>query len=30
MQTQFDMWQAQTKLHDELKKMKPLLYLPEA
>jgi addiction module HigA family antidote len=29
MQTQFDMWQAQTKLHDELKKMKPLRYLPE-
>lgn len=29
MQTKFDMWQAQAKLHDELKKMKPLRYFSE-
>jgi addiction module HigA family antidote len=27
MQTQFDLWQAQEKLHDELNKMKPLNYV---
>lgn len=29
MQTQFDLWQAQDKLHNELNKMKPLNYVAE-
>lgn len=29
MQSQFDMWQAQDKLHDELKKIKTLSHLPK-